>query len=56
MESAKPQASEGARSASLTPSASSPTAHLQESERLRGAVQSLTGERAALHSQLQERE
>ncbi|XP_043311594.1 IQ domain-containing protein E isoform X7 [Cervus canadensis] len=56
MESAKPQASEGVRSASLTPSASSPTVHLQESERLRGAVQSLTGERAALHSQLQERE
>ncbi|XP_043311590.1 IQ domain-containing protein E isoform X3 [Cervus canadensis] len=56
MESAKPQASEGVRSASLTPSASSPTVHLQESERLRGAVQSLTGERAALHSQLQERD
>lgn len=56
MESPKPQASEGVRSTSLTPSASSPTLHLQESERLRGAVQSLKGERNALHTQLQERE
>ncbi|XP_065779771.1 IQ domain-containing protein E isoform X3 [Muntiacus reevesi] len=56
MESPKPQASEGVRSTSLTPPASSPTSHLQESERLRGAVQSLKGERDALHSQLQERD
>ncbi|CAN0494856.1 unnamed protein product [Rangifer tarandus platyrhynchus] len=56
MESPKPQASEGVRSTSLTPSASSPTLHLQESERLRGAVQSLKGERNALHTQLQERD
>ncbi|XP_040123202.1 IQ domain-containing protein E [Oryx dammah] len=56
MESPKPQASEAARSTSLTPSASSPTLHRQESERLRGAVKSLKGERNALHTQLQERD
>ncbi|XP_061258296.1 IQ domain-containing protein E isoform X6 [Bos javanicus] len=56
MESPKPQASEAARSTSLTPSASSPTLHLQENERLHGAVKSLKGERSALHTQLQERD
>ncbi|XP_070316633.1 IQ domain-containing protein E isoform X6 [Odocoileus virginianus] len=56
MESPKPQAAEGVRSTSLSPSASSPTLHLLESERLRGAVQSLKGERSALHTQLQERD
>lgn len=56
MESPKPQASEAARSTSLTPSASSPTLHLQENEHLHGAVKSLKGERSALHTQLQERE
>ncbi|XP_025131332.3 IQ domain-containing protein E isoform X14 [Bubalus bubalis] len=56
MESPKAQASEAARSTSLTPSASSPTLHLQENERLRGAVKSLKGERSALHTQLQERD
>ena len=56
MESPKAQASEAARSTSLTPSASSPTLHLQENERLRGAVKSLKGERSALQTQLQERE
>ncbi|XP_068823572.1 IQ domain-containing protein E [Capricornis sumatraensis] len=56
MESPKPQASEAARPSSLTPSAPSPTLHLQESERLRGAVRSLKGERSALHAQLQERD
>lgn len=56
MESPKPQASEAARPASPTPSAPSPTSHLQESERLRGAVRSLKGQRSALHAQLQERE
>jgi len=33
-----------------------PTLHLQENERLHGAVKSLKGERSALHTQLQERE
>lgn len=56
MESPKPQASEAARPASPTPSAPSPTSHLQESERLRGAVRSLKGQRSALHAQLQERD
>lgn len=56
MESPKPQASEAARPASPTPSAPSPASHLQESERLRGAVRSLQDERSALHAQLQERE
>lgn len=56
MESPKPQASEAARPASPTPSAPSPASHLQESERLRGAVRSLQDERSALHAQLQERD
>ncbi|XP_069427401.1 IQ domain-containing protein E isoform X3 [Ovis canadensis] len=56
MESPKPQASEAARPASPTPSAPSPALHLQESERLRGAVRSLKDERSALHAQLQERD
>ncbi|KAI4532038.1 hypothetical protein MG293_018552 [Ovis ammon polii] len=56
MESPKPQASEAARPASPTPSAPSPASHLQESERLRGAVRSLKDERSALHAQLQERD
>uniref|UniRef100_A0A8C6E9M4 IQ motif containing E n=1 Tax=Moschus moschiferus TaxID=68415 RepID=A0A8C6E9M4_MOSMO len=56
MESPKPPASEAARPTSLMPSPSSPTLHLQESERLRGAVKSLKGERNALHTQLQEKD
>ncbi|XP_052510769.1 IQ domain-containing protein E isoform X2 [Budorcas taxicolor] len=56
MESPKPQPSEAARPGSPSPSAPSPTLRLQESERLRGAVRSLKGERSALHAQLQERD
>ncbi|XP_055264815.1 IQ domain-containing protein E [Moschus berezovskii] len=56
MESPKPPASEAARPTSLMPSPSSPTLPLQESERLRGAVKSLKGERNALHTQLQEKD
>ncbi|XP_028353862.1 IQ domain-containing protein E [Physeter macrocephalus] len=63
MESPKSHASEAVRSTPPAHRVSSSTAHRQprpdrqeESERLRGAVKSLKGERNALHAQLQERD
>eukprot|EP00069_Balaena_mysticetus_P004165 bmy_17121T0 len=63
MESPKPHASEVLGSTPPARSASSSTVHRQphpdgqeESERLRGVVKRLKGERSALHTQLQERE
>ena len=63
MESPKSHASEVVGSTPPAHSASSPTVHRQprpdrqeESERLRGVVKRLKGERSALHTQLQERE
>ncbi|KAM9057011.1 IQ domain-containing protein E isoform 2-T2 [Megaptera novaeangliae] len=63
MESPKSHASEVVGSTPPAHSASSPTVHRQprpdrqeESERLRGVVKRLKGERSALHTQLQERD
>lgn len=63
MESPKSHASEVVRSTPPAHSVSSSTVHRQprpdrqeESERLRGVVKSLKGERNALHTRLQERE
>lgn len=70
LESPPPQASDGGRPDALAPCASSTWGHRQprpepqddgeqrqdDSERLRGALRSLKGERKALRVQLQERE